>query len=452
VPSRRFEMKAGDRVGKWTLIDPLGRGGNAEVWLARSREHDQAALKVLRRKDRNPDAFQRFCDEIRLLKHLGPCPGIVPIIETSLGDGPKDRQWIAMAVAEPIREGLGQPPPLERVVSAISRVADTLSSLASRNISHRDIKPENLYWFEGDAAIGDSGLADFPEKTEITKDGRWLGPLHFMAPEMLTNPATAEGEPADVYSLAKTLWVLATEQKWPPPGPHRLDEPSTCLRSYVNHVHVDELDLLIERSTSRDPTARPTMEQFAAELTAWLAPELSSVDLPSLELDHLAAKIRTAHEVLERENTLRSERLTNAERTLNDLASVLLPIGEILRKAGVSEGTVSSNPDICRISMADRPGELLFREGRVLPLGGRPWMYIGVGVCAYADGIIRLVAGYILGSKSGGSEILWHRFEEHPMGSAIERLGSGLRENLSEYAAKVLGRLRALGCDHRCLS
>jgi hypothetical protein len=42
--------------------------------------------------------------------------------------------------------------------------------------------------------------------------------------------------PADVWSLAKTLWVLACDQRWPPPGPHRRDEPATRLDAYVQHA------------------------------------------------------------------------------------------------------------------------------------------------------------------------------------------------------------------------
>jgi hypothetical protein len=35
---------------------------------------------------------------------------------------------------------------------------------------------------------------------------------------MILNPMTAQPHPADVYSLGKTLWVLATGQAWPPEG------------------------------------------------------------------------------------------------------------------------------------------------------------------------------------------------------------------------------------------
>ena len=71
--------------------------------------------------------------------------------------------------------------------------------------------------------LGDFGLATFPDKPALTQEGRKLGPLHYLAPEMLNEPTTALGGPADVYSLGKTLWVAATGQRYPLPGEHRLE-------------------------------------------------------------------------------------------------------------------------------------------------------------------------------------------------------------------------------------
>jgi serine/threonine protein kinase len=90
--------------------------------------------------------------------------------------------------------------------------------LADKNVSHRDVKPGNLYSFEGRWTIGDFGLVSYPNKEALTAEGKTLGPQHFLAPEMISNPRHADGTKADVYSPAKTLWVLATGQNYPPPG------------------------------------------------------------------------------------------------------------------------------------------------------------------------------------------------------------------------------------------
>jgi serine/threonine protein kinase len=89
--------------------------------------------------------------------------------------------------------------------------------------------------------------------------------MYFIAPEMLRNPSEEDGRPADVYSLAKTLWVLAAGQKYPPPGEQRVDIKQINLGEYVAHPRVSQLDHLIERATNSDPKLRPSMREIAAE-------------------------------------------------------------------------------------------------------------------------------------------------------------------------------------------
>lgn len=116
------------------------------------------------------------------------------------------------------------PPPslvaaLPEVVSAIRTIATTLAALQeTHNIGHRDIKPGNLYHDGGNWLVGDFGLIALPDVDELTRSGKPLGPAHYTAYEMIRSPREADAHPADVYSLGKTLWVLATNQSFPPEG------------------------------------------------------------------------------------------------------------------------------------------------------------------------------------------------------------------------------------------
>ena len=123
-----------------------------------------------------------------------------------------------MPIATLISEAVeGQP--LEVVVEALAEVATTLARLADEHgTGHRDIKPSNLYEFRWPVAGGDFGLIAVPSVEELTETGRPLGPAHYTAYEMIRDPANANPLPADVYSLGKTLWVLATGQRFPPEG------------------------------------------------------------------------------------------------------------------------------------------------------------------------------------------------------------------------------------------
>ena len=182
-----------------------------------------------------------------------------------------------MPIAKPIRAALGTDPNLTQIVEALATIANTLAELAEPplEIYHRDIKPENLYWFNDEWCIGDFGLVDFPDKEEMTEAGRVLGPRFYHAPELLNNPHPQTG-PADVFSLAKTLWVLATNYVLPLPGHLRYDEDQCRLSSFVLGQNTRPLEVLIHQSTQFDPALRPTMKEFAAELRAWLNPTVSS--------------------------------------------------------------------------------------------------------------------------------------------------------------------------------
>jgi hypothetical protein len=135
--------------------------------------------------------------------------------------------WRTMA--KNLRAALGVDPEPRAVVAAISQIAATLADLAADGISHRDIKPDNLFMFDGNCVIGDFGLVTYPAKNPITRHGRKVGPLDFMAPEMRQDADRAVAEPADVWALAKTLWVLLADTELPLPGPHRAGDDAYAL-------------------------------------------------------------------------------------------------------------------------------------------------------------------------------------------------------------------------------
>lgn len=266
------ERRSGQIVDGWHLIEPLGEGGNADVWLAEKPASPAVALKILRQTRPASEPYRRFRSEMEVLRRLGTHPGVLPLLEASLPERPTSTSpaWLAMPRAVPIRVALGADAPLHSVVEAIASIASTLDKLAAdHSLLHRDIKPENLYRLGIQWCIGDFGLVDYPEKEELTAPGRFVGPRHYLAPELLNDPESAGG-PADVFSLAKSLWVLATRQNYPFPGSLHYDYPQLRIGSYVTSVDTRPLDLLVSRATHPDPSSRPSMPTFAGELHAWL--------------------------------------------------------------------------------------------------------------------------------------------------------------------------------------
>lgn len=271
-------MRRGGRLGQWKVERILGRGGNGEVWRAANEQGREAALKVLRRTSREGVArFAREVAEQVALTQEG-FTGILPVIDASpAGEAPP---WLALPVAESAEEALGRAPSVEQVLSAVADIASVLSRLHERGLAHRDVKPQNLFRHDGQWCVGDLGLLQVPDAEPLTAGAKALGPRHFLAPEMLNDPAAADGRSADVYSLAKTLWVLLTGQSFPMPGPHRVEEDAVSLRAWIQHPWVNELDRLLQSATFFSAVDRPSMAAFESELRACLQPPPETADEP----------------------------------------------------------------------------------------------------------------------------------------------------------------------------
>ncbi len=262
-------MKSEILLGGWRLVDRLGKGGNGEVWRCVRSDGAGAAIKVLLQQ-RDRERLGRFRNEISFLLGHGRRPGVVPIIDHDLsGNG---RLWYAMPLAVPIRTALGPEPPPQQAVAAIGAVTRTLAALAEDGIFHRDLKPDNLFRLNEVWSVGDFGLVKYPAGEALTRHGRKLGPIHFMAPEMRESPDTADAELADVYAIAKTLWVLLADSNLPFPGQHRADDDICRLTARLDYRWAPQLDLLIERCTSNNPSMRPRMREAAGELDAMTQP------------------------------------------------------------------------------------------------------------------------------------------------------------------------------------
>jgi serine/threonine protein kinase len=176
-----------------------------------------------------------------------------------------------MPVATPIAQSLAGRL-LPDVVEAMATVADTLARLqADFDIAHRDIKPGNLYELDGSWLIGDFGLVALPDAETLTHDGRQVGPAHYTAYEMILSPATAQPHPADVYSLGKTLWVLATGQAWPPEGHQPVGTRGFEIGDFRHHPRSGALDQEVDLMTRLHPEERPSKAQVARDLAAWQA-------------------------------------------------------------------------------------------------------------------------------------------------------------------------------------
>ena len=327
-----MQFEKGQDIGPWTLISPLGEGGNSEVWIATREEGPERALKILLSRRPAGVPYQRFRREIETHSQIGERSDVVPMLDANLPEAPtkSDRAWLEMPIATPVRDALDSEP-LARVVESVASFSATLASLEQEfGIAHRDVKPGNLYRHESSWAVGDLGLVDVPGAEALTDSDRIVGPVNFVAYEMMVEADAANPHLADVYSMAKTLWVLATGQRWPPPGHQPAGAGIETIGSYRAHPRSAELDRLIDRCTRR-PEERPTMQNLSDELKAWLEEPMAEGD--DLDLDDVKATIRSRLAPQVAEEQAAQERLQEAQRSADRLAERIGPLVVAVRDA-----------------------------------------------------------------------------------------------------------------------
>lgn len=203
----------GDRVvdlpGRWRLESRIGRGGQAEVWLARDAELDQfVAIKVFR-AELTATQRERLRREVTLGRTLQH-PGLVRVFE--LIDG-GDRLAVAMewvpegSLAQRLESGRL---PVDEVVRVAEQVLEVLAYLHLNNVVHRDVKPSNLLVDSGGRIrLADLGLArPLDDDRGLTRTLAAVGTPAYMSPEQIRGEAPAPA--ADLYGLGVTLYQLVT--------------------------------------------------------------------------------------------------------------------------------------------------------------------------------------------------------------------------------------------------
>lgn len=340
-------IKSGARFGRWELIEQIGSGGNGVVWKAKNQEGRLGAIKFLRRQRKfDVQRHQRFKDEVQTMQACADIPGVLPLLDFSIPDTPRPEEvaWLVSAYATPLAQRLPDDESLESVVGLCASLAETLHLMHERDYSHRDIKPENIFWYESGWCLGDFGIADFPDKDALTKEGEKLGPLYYIAPEMLNDASHSDGSYADVYSLAKLLWKLATGQRYPMPGIQSANEPSLTISAYVRKPLAHTLDRLLEAATQVDPRRRPRMKDFARALLQWLEPPpnpIGPTDLTPYSKRILALTQPYRHQI-QRRADIQARADTERGRVFKLFSSTLSDIQIALEESGIGDVAIAA--------------------------------------------------------------------------------------------------------------
>lgn len=254
---------------KYDLVDNnFDAGGNGNASRVKSKDNEEVlVLKELRNLD--PEKKGRFIEEIDIMSNnYKKIDGIMPVYDFS-----KEEYWYVMPEAELLTDYIKRcDTSFDDRIDLIISYAKILKKLHDNGISHRDIKPLNLYILNDKPYFGDFGLADFPDNdNDFTKSDKGLGAIFTIAPEMKRDPKHSDGKKADVYSFAKTVWMIITLDEKGFDGQYNRNDPIMSISkiSEYKSTHLQELEDLLTSSTSNNPDARSDMNEFLNQLIAY---------------------------------------------------------------------------------------------------------------------------------------------------------------------------------------
>jgi eukaryotic-like serine/threonine-protein kinase len=276
-------VNPGETIGHYKVIEPLGKGGMGEVFVAEdTRLNRRVALKILPRLfAADPEYRERFQHEARAIAALNH-PGIVTIHSVEEDGG---RLFLTMELVDggPLSETIPKGGlPLEKLLRIGIEVADAMAAAQQRGITHRDLKPGNIMITPaGRAKVLDFGLAKVHDQTiagksddvtrmssssDITGEGKIIGTVAYMSPEQAEGKAVDPR--SDIFSLGVVLHEMATGDR-----PFKGDTNVSVLSAILKDTPVPvtdsnpslpaDLARIVRRCLAKDPERR---YQTAADL------------------------------------------------------------------------------------------------------------------------------------------------------------------------------------------
>ena len=199
-------------AGRYRIIKQIGRGGMADVYLAKDLilDGEEVAVKVLRTNyQTDPIAVARFQREARSMADLDH-PHIVRITDIGEEDG---QQYLAMEYVAglDLKRYIKEHYPLsnEEAVRIMGQILLAMRLAHTRGIVHRDLKPQNILLTpDGTAKVTDFGIAVAFAETSLTQTNSMLGSVHYLSPEQARgSKATVQ---SDIYAMGIIFYEMLT--------------------------------------------------------------------------------------------------------------------------------------------------------------------------------------------------------------------------------------------------
>jgi eukaryotic-like serine/threonine-protein kinase len=274
-------------MGRFRVIDRVGSGGMGTVY----RAFDERLQRHVAVKEIAGTDARRVVREAQAAARLNH-PGIVTLYE--LGSEGDRALLVSELVEGATLAELARCGDLSDRETAEfgADVCEALAHAHERGVVHRDVKPHNVIVRADDgvgrqAKLMDFGIASLTGASALTATGEVVGTLAYMAPEQAEGEVA--GEPADVYSLALTLYEL-----WAGTNPVARATPAHTareiggtvppLRAYRPELP-ESLTACVDGCLRPEPEARPPLTELHHRLEAALPSLDGERPVPAARVD-----------------------------------------------------------------------------------------------------------------------------------------------------------------------
>jgi serine/threonine protein kinase len=151
-----YDSYIGKQIKSYTILQKLGSGGFACVYLARNYFNEPVAIKLLNPEYNRPENKQYFLKEARFLQELKHQRYILPILECGeSGDTPYI--IVEYTPGGTLRERINtcHLMAIDDALTILMQIGKALHVAHEHGIVHCDLKPENILFNDkGDAVLG----------------------------------------------------------------------------------------------------------------------------------------------------------------------------------------------------------------------------------------------------------------------------------------------------------
>lgn len=257
----------GQTLGKYQVIEKLGRGGMAEVYRGfQPGLEREVAIKVmhphLAEDEHFITRFQREAKAVARLRHAA----IVQVIDFDVQDGSYYMVMEYIPGGRTLKENLidlnrqKKTLPLDVTLDIMAQLADALDYAHREGMIHRDVKPANVLMRDlAHPLLSDFGIARLVDQTGLTSSGVMIGTPAYMAPEQ------GKGEQADARSDIYALGVMLYEMLTGRP-PYEADTPYGVILKHIGDplpsprqsvpALPDAIEKIVFKSLAKDPSDR----------------------------------------------------------------------------------------------------------------------------------------------------------------------------------------------------